>query len=1065
MSLCHVRRACIAIAVAMLSLVGESSPPQSVVVAATPYDPIAFSSLEWRLIGPFRGGRSVAVAGSAARPNEYYHGTTGGGVFKTINGGISWFPTTDGYFGGTIGAIAVSESNADVVYVGTGERSLRGNVSHGDGMFKSVDGGRTWTSIGFGDSRHIGRVRIHPTNPDIVYVAVFGHVFGPHNERGVYKTIDGGRTWRRVLFRNDTTGAMDLAIDATNPNVLYAAFWDAHRKPWLMSSGGPGSGLFKTADGGETWTELTRAPGLPAGVIGKIGVAVSPTTPSRIWASVEAIDGGLFRSDDGGTTWAKISSDFELRRRPWYYSHLVADPKDPDTVYYLGIPFLKSGDGGKTFQRIPTPHADHHDLWIAPNNPSRMVIGNDGGAQVSSDGGRSWTSIAQATAQFYHVHATNDFPYKVCGAQQDNTTLCGPSRAPGGIDIGEWQPVGGGESGWVLSKADDPNIVYAGSVMGELTRTDLRRQQTRVIDVWPDYPFSHPTRDQKYRFTYTFPLWVSPHDPDVLYAGSQVVHRTRDGGSNWEVISPDLTRNDPATQGPSGGPITPEHTGPQMYSTVFVGAESPHTPRIIWTGSDDGLVHVTRDDGRTWTDVTPPEAPKWMRVSSVEPSRYDAATAYVAANQYQMDDNRPILFRTTDFGKTWTSIVNGIPAGEFTRVLREDSVRRGLLYAGTERSVYVSFDDGRHWQSLRRNLPLVPVHDLVVKENDLVITAHGRSFWILDDVSPLRQLTPEVVRRDHLFAPATANRAMFSNASSMSAAGSDGAVGGVPSAANPPSGAIIYYWLRMQPASIVLEFLDAQGAVIRSFAVTRPASGTSSSPDRGAAQRSARRGRELSTERGLQVFAWDLRYPSAATFRGMNTWAGDTPGPMVMPGTYTVRLTVNGASQTQTLKIDPDPRSTAIETDNRAKFEMMQKIVARVSEANNAVRKIRNVNIQLAQRADVLAPGARVELQRLSAPVVEALTSIENQLHQSGGRGLPVRLNDKLARLGDVVDETDGRPTRQVQEVYDLLVPQLNALRQSLDATLARLGAVNDFLRSHGQPPIVPSTEDLSAVP
>jgi photosystem II stability/assembly factor-like uncharacterized protein len=1022
---------------------------------STVYDALAFNAFEWRLIGPFRGGRSVAVAGSAARPNEYYHGTTGGGVFKTTNGGLSWFPVTDAYFGGTIGAIAVSDSNPDIVYVGTGERSLRGNLSHGDGMFKSTDGGRTWSFIGLGESRHIGRVRIHPTNPDLVLVAVFGHIFGPHDERGIYKTTDGGRTWRRTLFRNDTTGAMDLAMDATNANVLYAAFWDAQRKPWLMKSGGPGSGLFKSTDAGETWTELTRAAGLPTGVLGKIGVAVSPAKPSRVWASVEAIDGGMFRSDDGGATWAKVSSEIELRRRPWYYSHVIADPRDPDTVFYLGIPLLKSTDGGRTFSRISTPHADHHDLWIAPNTPGRMVVGNDGGAQVSNDGGRSWSAVAQATAQFYHVHATNDFPYKVCGAQQDNTTLCGPSRAPGGIEIGAWQPVGGGESGWVVSRRDNPHIVYAGSVMGELTRTDLQRDQRRVIDVWPDYPFSHPTRDQKYRFTYTFPIWMSPHDPDVLYAGSQVVHRTRDDGTSWEVISPDLTRNDPDTQGPSGGPITPEHTGPEMYSTVFVGAESPHTAGLIWTGSDDGLVHVTRDGGRTWKNVTPSGAPTWMRVSSVEPSRHDAGTAYVAANHYQMDDNRPYLFKTTDYGRTWTTIVKGIPSGEFTRVLREDPIRRGLLYAGTERSVYVSFDDGANWQSLRRNLPPVPVHDLVVKENDLVITAHGRSFWILDDVSPLRQLTPEVVQSDfHLFSPVPANRAVFSNPGLLRAGGDDGSVGGVPRGANPPSGALIYYWLRTPTASISLEFLDARGTLIRSFTGRR----TTSSTPRLAVN-------EPSTVPGLQLFAWDLRYPGAVTFRGMNTWAGDTPGPMVLPGTYTVRLTVSGQAQTRTLKVEADPRSAATESDNVAKFEMMQKIVARVSDANNGVRKIRNVKIQIAQRSKTLSTVQRAEFERVSAALVESLTSIEGKLYQLRGRGMPVLINDKFARLGDIVDETDGRPTAQVVDVYEMLVPQLSGLLASLETTLSQLAPVNDFLRSAAQPAIVPSTDELSLAP
>ncbi len=1054
---------------ALLTVVALAAGPAGAVAdqatGANRHDTLAFQALEWRSIGPFRGGRSVAVAGSAARPKEYFHGTTGGGVFKTTNGGLSWFPVTDGYFGGTIGAIAVSESHPDIVYVGAGERSLRGNVSHGDGLFKSTDGGRRWSPIGFAESRHIGRIRIHPTNPDIVHVAVFGHVFGPHPERGVYRTTDGGRSWRRTLFRNDSTGAIDLVMDPSDPNVLYAALWDMQRKPWLLKSGGAGSGLFKTTDGGDTWTELTRSPGLPTGVIGKIGVALSPALPRRVWAIVEAADGGLFRSDDGGRSWTRISTDPELRRRPWYFSHLSADPTDSNTVYYLGIPLLRSTDGGRTFERLLTPHVDHHDLWIAPNDPRRMVVANDGGAQVSEDGGRSWTSVAQATAQFYHVHATNEFPYRVCGAQQDNTTLCGPSRANGGIDIGQWQEAGGGESGWVLSHRDSVHIVYAGSVMGELTRKDMIRDQIRVIDVWPDYQFSHPTRHQKYRFTYTFPIWMSPHDPNVLYAGSHVVHRTRDGGSNWEVISGDLTRNDPATQGPSGGPITPEHTGPEMFSTIFVGAESPHTPGVLWTGSDDGLVHLSRDGGRTWTNVTPAGAPKWMRVSSLEPSRYDAGTVYIAANHYQLDDNRPYLFKTKDFGRTWVSIVAGIPADEFTRVLREDPVRRGLLYAGTERGVYVSFDDGANWQSLRRNLPPVPVHDLVVKDSDLVIATHGRSFWVLDDVTPLRELTPEVVQRPaFLFGPAPANRAVFANSGQLRVGGSDGAIGGTPSAANPPSGAIVYYWLRLPASAIQLEFLDSEGRVIRRFEASAVADPTSRAVDAHAAVRS-RRAEALSTRPGLQVFAWDLRYPPAVTFRGMNTWAGDTPGPMVLPGTYSVRLTVDGHSQVRTLAVERDPRSNASLADDSAKFEVHRRIVSRVSEANNGVRTIRNVRAQLRERIHALTPEQQRAIGRRAEPILEILAGIEAQLYQVRGRGSPVQLNDKLARLADVVDQTDGRPTAQVTQVYQMLVAQLEQVLSTLHGTLDRLDAVNRYLRSVGLLPIIPGTEELAPSP
>jgi photosystem II stability/assembly factor-like uncharacterized protein len=616
---------------------------------AASYDSAAFAALKWREIGPFRGGRSVAVAGSAARPQEYYFGTTGGGVFKTVDGGMTWAPVTDNYFGGSIGWIDISASNPDIVYVGTGEYPIRGNVSLGDGVFKSTDAGKTWKPAGLGDSHQISRVRIHPTDPNTVYVAAMGHVWGPNRERGIFKTTDGGTTWRNVLFRNDSTGASELVLDPSNPSVMYAGLWQANRTPWKLVSGGAGSGLFKSTDAGEHWTEITHNAGLPAGILGNIGITVSGAKPSRVWALIEADSGGVFRSDDGGATWIRTNNDRRLRQRAWYYTRIIADPKDSNTVYALNTGMYRSTDGGKTFRPISVPHGDNHDLWIASNDPQRMINANDGGANVSFNGGRTWTEQDQATAQFYHVVTTNHFPYRVCGAQQDNSTMCGPSRSDGGIDISNWYDVGGGESGYIAVRPDSPSIVYAGSYGGYLTRFDENTRFMRNVNPWPDNPMGHDAADARYRFQWTFPIVISPNDPKTLYVGSSVVFKSTNNGQSFTAISPDLTRHDPATLGASGGPITKDQTSVEYYATVFTIAESPRKAGVIWAGSDDGLVHVTQNAGKTWTNVTPPGLPHFARISLIEASPNSAGTAYVAANNYQMDDLHPYIYRTRDF--------------------------------------------------------------------------------------------------------------------------------------------------------------------------------------------------------------------------------------------------------------------------------------------------------------------------------------------------------------------------------------------------------------------------------
>src|SRR3989440_3548451 len=691
-------------------------------------DPALLKSLEWRSIGPFRGGRVVAVAGDPSDAQVFYFGSTGGGVWKTNDGGLHWENISDGFFKrASVGSIAVSASDPNALYAGMGESTIRGNVSHGDGVYRSTDGGKSWQHLGLAETRNIAKVWVHPANPDLVYVAALGHAHGPNPERGVYRSHDGGKTWDQVLFRGEKAGAIDLAMDPNNPRVLYACFWQALRLPHTLISGGEGSGIFKSTDGGDTWSEITRKQGLPKGLLGKIGIAVSPAKEGRVWAIVEAEDGAVFRSDDGGETWQRLSEERGLRQRAWYYQHIYADPQDAETLWVLNVQAWKSVDGGRTFFDVAFPHGDHHDLWIDPANPRRMIEGNDGGACITLNGGESWSNIFnQPTAEFYHVTTDSQVPYRVYGAQQDNTTISVPSRSPrAAITQSDLYEVGGGESGYVAVRPDDANIVYAGDYQGYITRYDHRSGQLQNIAAWPEMASGEGAKDQKYRFQWTFPIVLSPHDPNILYITGNHVVRSTDEGSSWEVISPDLTRNDVSKMEPSGGPITGDNTGAEYYCTIFAFAESPLQRGLFWAGSDDGLMHISRDNGRTWEDVTPKDLPEWALITIIEPSPHDQATAYLAATCYKLDDYRPYLFKTHDYGKTWTQITTGIPENIFTRAVREDPERRGLLYAGTETGPYVSFDDGEHWLSLRLNLPVMPVHDLVGKDDAPVAATHG----------------------------------------------------------------------------------------------------------------------------------------------------------------------------------------------------------------------------------------------------------------------------------------------------------------------------------------------------
>ena len=1090
---------------------GPLRPYTTVPGAAMPFDSAAFGALRWRELGPYRGGRSVAVAGNPSRPNEFWMGTTGGGVFKSVNAGESWAPVTDKYFGGTIGAIAVAPSAPDVVYVGGGEFPLRGNVSHGDGVWKTTDGGKTWSFMGLAETRQIGDIVVHPTNPDLVYVGALGHVWAPNAERGVYRSKDGGKTWEKILFRSDSAGVVDLVMDPNNPNVLYAGFWQAGRTPWMLSSGGRFSGLFKTTDGGDHWTELTRNPGLPEGIWGNIGITVSAANSNRLWANIEADSGGVFRSNDGGATWTRTNADRSLRQRAWYYTKIHADPKDTNVVYVNNVSFMKSADGGKSFRPVSgMRHGDSHDLWIDPKDPRRMIEGDDGGGEVTVDGGKTWTDEDFATAQFYHVIATNHFPYHVCGAQQDNSTLCGPSRSPGGtVDISDWKDAGGGESGWIAARSDDPDVVYAGSYGNLLTRKDMRTEVERNVNPWPDNPMGHPARDLKYRFQWTFPIVTSTHDPNVIYAGSNVVHKSTNGGQSWSVISPDLTYADPATLGNSGGPITKDQTSVEYYAVVFVIEESPLDARVLWTGSDDGRVYVTRDGGKGWQNVTPPDMQKYTRVSSIDASRFGAGIAYVAANRYQLDDNKPYLWKTTDYGKTWTRIDTGIDPTEFTRVVREDPEKRGLLVAGTERGVWLSLDDGRAWQKLQLNLPIVPVHDLVFKEGDIVLATHGRSFWVMDNVSTLEQLSSEVLASDaHLFKSRDQYRANFGGGFGGGRRGGGAAQAITPEnapqhpvATNPAGGVLVQYWLKNANQDVALDFLDGQGKLIRTYHSRLDSAAYADSLRReqrtksrmdslraaGLAEDSIKKLVRVAPDAaggiepagdddfrappaprapnraGMNTFNWNMRYPDASSFQGMILWAAGVQGPMAPPGTYSVRLTVNGKPiGTESFRLLPDPRSKGVTTaDYAEQFALLTKIRDRFSETNDAVKTIRHVKRELEDRRKRIAANAQASFATAATALEQALSQVEDSLYQTKNRSgqdplnYPIRLNNKIGALMGVVGSADGRPTQQSYAVFTELSRQLDqelaVLKRTLDSGLPR---VNALLRGAGLPVI-----------
>ena len=1063
-------------------------------------------TLDWRLVGPHRGGRVIAVAGDVSNRETFYFGACAGGVWKTTDGGVFWRNVSDGYFNtAAIGAIAVSESDPNVVYAGTGETAIRGNVSHGDGVYKSTDGGKTWANVGLADTRHIGRVRIHPANPDIVYVAALGHTWGPNEERGVFRTTDGGKTWEKVLYKSDRAGSHDVWLDPSNPRILYAAIWQAQRYPHALKSGGEDSGIWKSTDGGDTWVELTRKPGLPAdAVLGKIGIASSPAQPDRVWALIEAVNGGLFRSDDGGETWEKVNDEAKLRTRAWYYMHIVPDPRDANTVYVMNYNFWKSIDGGKTFEEIPSRHGDEHDVWIDPNDTNRMIKGDDGGACVSYDGGRSWSTILnQPTAQLYHVTTDDAYPFRLYGSQQDNSAISVPSATvDGAIHERDWFAPGGGESGYIAIKPSDPNIIVAGAIgsgnfNGRLGRFDRRTGQWKNITVWPDVAgMGSGAGDLKYRFQWTYPIFYSRHETDTLYVAGNRVFRSTDDGMTWEVVSEDITRNDPEKLGPSGGPITKDNTGAEAYCTIFALEESPQEAGTLWAGTDDGLVKISKDRGKTWTDITPPDLPEWALISIIDPSEHDAGTAYVAATRYKVDDTNPYLFKTTDYGKTWTTITSGIPEDDFTRVIREDKQQKGLLYAGTETGIYVSFDDGGSWQRMGGNFPVAPVYDLIVKGDSLAVATHGRSFWMLDDLTPLRQVAageagdgavlfglPKKVRfsvhegfggkpQKGYVAYQWADTSIVSYEQVEQPDGTRKNIY-LDAGANPYDGVVVSYYLpEAAKQAAELTFLDGEGNVVRAFTSKPDGVRTSGSAtetvegEEGAsvppsdAQEKAEEGQKVPTAAGINRFHWDMRYEPAATLEGQELAPWEKPlGPKVLPGNYTVRLTVDGTAYEQPLEIVPDPRLDTPAEALQEQLDLLLKIRDRLSDTNKAVSRIRKIRSQVEDwEKRVKDTDAAEPVQSAGKEAREALTAIETELVDTTTKSplmAPARLFEKLNALTEFVASADGAPPKQGYEVFDELSIRLDDLLETLDGVISsKVRAFNEAIDAAKLPPV-----------
>jgi photosystem II stability/assembly factor-like uncharacterized protein len=983
-----------------------------------------YSALEYRLLGPFRGGRSAAVTGVPNQPNLYYFGAAGGGIWKTTNGGRQWENISDGFFGGSIGAITVSKSDPNVIYVGGGEKTVRGNVSSGYGIWKSEDAGKTWQSSGLKNSRHVPRIAVHPTNHNIVYAGVLGNLYKPTQERGVYKSTDGGKTWKRTLFSNEHAGVVDLIMDPTNPRVLYASTWRINRTPYSLNSGGEGSALWKSTDSGETWTEISINKGFPEGTLGIIGVTVSPLNSQRVWAIIENKDkGGLYRSDDGGDTWNEVNSERKLRQRAWYYTRLYADTADVNTVYVLNVNYHKSTDGGKSFATYNAPHGDHHDLWIAPENPKRMIIGDDGGAQVTYDGGVTWsTYYNQPTSQFYRVTTDNAFPYRIYVAQQDNSTIRIPHRTDGrAITENDWESTAGGESAHIAVDPEDNDIVYGGSYDGFLTRVNHKTGTVRAINVWPDNPMGHGAEGMKYRFQWNFPIIFSKHNPNRLYTFSQHVHVTENEGQSWDIISPDLTRNDPEKLKSSGGPITQDNTSVEYYCTIFAANESPLKEGLLWVGSDDGLINVTQDGGKTWTDVTPKDMPDWMMINSIEPSAFDEGTCYVAGTKYKTGDFAPYLYKTTNYGKSWTKITNGINEEHFTRVIREDPKRKGVLYAGTETGMYISFNDGKDWKPFQLNLPIVPITDLTIKDNNLIVATQGRSLWMLDDLSVIHQLYDADLSKNLLFKPKDTYRMRGGSSTGSKTTGT-----------NHPNGVITYFNLKdfKDDAKVSLTYFDTKGDTIKTF----------SNKDKKS---------KLKVEKGSNQFVWDMTYDGAERLDGMILWWASLEGPRAIPGQYKVSLSIEDSLKSNLFEMSKpftvlaDPRAESTLADMQKQFTFIKDVNKTMDDAHKSIKKIRAVNKQLSAFQQQYKVDENVkELVEKAKSLEEQLSSIEKELYQTKNRSgqdplnFPIKLTNKLGHLNSLVSMGDFPPTEQDIAVKNELSAQIKIQLDAFDTIL-----------------------------
>lgn len=1009
---------------------------KSKTTATVDYPEHTYNTMQWRLIGPHRGGRAGTAVGVNHNPNLYYMGTAGGGVWKTKDGGNTWTCISDGFFGGSIGAVAVSESDPNVLYVGEGEQTLRGNVSSGWGLWKSNDGGDTWQHIGLKGTEHIGRIRIHPTNPDLVYVAAIGNLWKPNQERGVYRSEDGGKTWRKILYESDKAGAVDLILDPNNPRIIYASTWEMKRNGYRMDSGGPGSKFWKSTDGGDSWEDITNNPGLPQGTLGIIGMTVSPLNSDRVWTIIEAEDGGVFRSDDAGKTWRKTSANRNLRQRAWYYSRIYADTQDEDKVYVMNVSFWVSKDGGVNFKSVRTPHGDHHDLWIDPNNNQRMVVADDGGAQVSYDAGENWsTYLNQPTSQFYRVTTDNHFPYRIYGAQQDNSAIRINHRGQGrAITEQDWESTAGGESAHLAPDPINPDIVYGGTFKGYMMRKDHATGQTRSTNVWPDNPAGSGAEVMKYRFNWNYPLAFSPHNPKKLYAGSNYLHVTYNEGQSWETISGDLTRNDPETIKSSGGPITQDNTGAEHYANIFALAESPLEEGVIWTGSDDGLIHVTKDGGETWENVTPPGSPRLNMMNCIDVHPFVKGGAYVAATSYKFGDYTPYLYKTTDYGKTWTKITSGINPTHYTRAIRADKTRQGLLYAGTEWGMYVSFDDGASWKSFQLNLPIVSIRDLHVRDNNLIAATHGRSFWIIDDLSPLHQLSDQIKMADHhLFQPKPSYR--------MAQGGGWGTPNTLRVGENHPNGVLFNYFIKemTDTSKVSIEIKELSGETIRKYSNTDKKN-------------------KLTVKKEGNRFVWDMRYPGFETFPGMVLYSSPNRGPKAVPGKYIATLTVDGQSVDQEFEIIKDPRLPNTEEDYANQFSYLMEVRDKVSEAHRAMNDIRSVREDIKYFQKKLGDQAEYkEVLALANALNKDMSVIENEIHMTKNQSRQdplnygIRINNRLAFLLADQQRGDYPPTDQAIEVKDEISAELDVQLAALDKLLVdRITEINNMGKDLG---------------